>query len=172
MLCDFHIHTSSSDGDLPVRDVIDLFGREGFDAVAITDHVVDAGTRAGFEAGGGRPWWVSEEQFTGYLRTLWAEARRAWEKYSMLVIPSIEITNETAGYEILALDIKEYVDPSLPVEAIVQGIHDQGGIAIASHPHRAPVPGRTHPRFLWAGTSSTPSCSTHGRSRIVTTCSM
>ena len=30
LLCDFHIHTNISDGLLPLKDVIDLYGQHGF----------------------------------------------------------------------------------------------------------------------------------------------
>ena len=53
----------------------------------------------------------------------------------MLVIPGTEITNNSGKYHILAIDIKKYIDPSLSVERIIKEIHEQGGIAIACHPH-------------------------------------
>ena len=41
LLCDFHIHTTYSDGILPLPEVVDLFGRSGHDVIAITDHIVN-----------------------------------------------------------------------------------------------------------------------------------
>jgi hypothetical protein len=41
LLCDFHVHTTYSDGDLPLPEVVDLFGRSGHDVIAITDHIVN-----------------------------------------------------------------------------------------------------------------------------------
>ena len=41
LLCDFHIHTSYSDGMLPLPKVVDLFGQSGHDVIAITDHIVN-----------------------------------------------------------------------------------------------------------------------------------
>ena len=41
LLCDFHIHTTYSDGILPLPKVVDLFGRSGHDVIAITDHIVN-----------------------------------------------------------------------------------------------------------------------------------
>jgi predicted metal-dependent phosphoesterase TrpH len=37
LLCDFHIHTTYSDGSVELRKVIDLYGQAGFDVIAITD---------------------------------------------------------------------------------------------------------------------------------------
>ena len=41
LLCDFHVHTTYSDGVLSVPEVVDLFGRSGHDVIAITDHIVN-----------------------------------------------------------------------------------------------------------------------------------
>ena len=42
LLCDFHIHTTYSDGVLPLPKVVDLFGQSGHDVIAITDHNIPA----------------------------------------------------------------------------------------------------------------------------------
>lgn len=39
--CDFHIHTTRSDGEYSMDEVVDLYGETGFDVIAITDHVLD-----------------------------------------------------------------------------------------------------------------------------------
>jgi 3',5'-nucleoside bisphosphate phosphatase len=36
LLCDFHIHTTFSDGSVELRRTVDLFGQAGFDVIAIT----------------------------------------------------------------------------------------------------------------------------------------
>src|SRR5262250_1767111 len=41
LLCDFHIHTTYSDGIVPLPKVVDMFGRSGHDVIAITDHIVN-----------------------------------------------------------------------------------------------------------------------------------
>ena len=41
LLCDFHVHTTWSDGRLTLREVVDLYGQtEKFDVLAITDHIL------------------------------------------------------------------------------------------------------------------------------------
>ena len=47
LLCDFHIHTTYSDGSIELEKVIDLYGQAGFDAIAITDHVVNEDSSIG-----------------------------------------------------------------------------------------------------------------------------
>ncbi|MEM3587411.1 MAG: hypothetical protein QXO71_08840, partial [Candidatus Jordarchaeaceae archaeon] len=61
------------------------------------------------------------------------------EQYRMLLIPAVELTNNQGMYHILAIDIKEYIEPALPVEKIVDEIHRQEAIAIACHPHRKEI---------------------------------
>jgi predicted metal-dependent phosphoesterase TrpH len=95
------------------------------------------------------PMVIRKADFNDYLHTLWGEARRAWEEFGMLLIPGAEITNNTEGYHILAIDIKEYIEPGLPVEDIVRQIHAQGGIAIAPHPHRGALDGTQQLMYLW-----------------------
>ena len=148
LLCDFHIHTALSDGELPLEDVIDLYGKNGFDAIAITDHILDdVSEQKRIELGA--DYAVSEEGFDAYLRKLWQQARRAWRQYNMLVIPSAEITNNTAGYHILGIDLKEYIDPSQDVEHITEQIHAQEAIAVAPHPHRGKLDGTGELMHLW-----------------------
>jgi hypothetical protein len=147
LLCDFHIHTTFSDGELPLAEVIDLYGRKAFDVIGISDHILD-------ETSWGRysrenPPAVTPERFPEYLHVLWRETRRAWETYRMLVMPGVEITNDTQGYHILAIDIKDYVEPGQPVEAIVNQIHEQGAIAVAPHPHRGSLDGTQQLMYLW-----------------------
>ena len=92
---------------------------------------------------------ISKTNFNDYLHTLWGEARRAWEEFGMLLIPGVEITKNTKGYHILAIDIKKYIEPGLPVEEIADRIHAQGGIAIAPHPHRGALDGTQQLMYLW-----------------------
>ena len=149
LLCDFHIHTNLSDGSLPLKEVVDLYGSKGFDAISITDHILDDGSKERTLALGEKPYAIDRDDFQDYLHVLWSEARRAWETYGMLLLPGTEVTNNTGGYHILAVDIKEYIDPSGSVEAVVEAIHAQGGIAIAPHPHRGMLEGTRELMHLW-----------------------
>lgn len=44
MLADFHMHSNLSDGSLPIRQLVDLYGGMGFGAIAITDHLCEQKT--------------------------------------------------------------------------------------------------------------------------------
>lgn len=149
LLCDFHIHTSISDGRLPLDEVVDLYGAKGFDAISITDHILDSKTLKERQKKKEPIDAIKREDFQNYLQLLWKEAERAWEKYKMLLIPGAEITNNWKKYHILAIDIKEYIDPTLPAKKIVEEIHMQGAIAIACHPHHKATEGKQPYIHLW-----------------------
>jgi 3',5'-nucleoside bisphosphate phosphatase len=146
LLCDFHVHTTWSDGHLPLRDVVDLYGRTGkFDVIAITDHILmknDLLARAGrFATLGRRAFGIAERDFEAYLDEVKEEGERAWREYGMLVIPGAEITqNRLAGKgkknsHIIALDIQGYISADQSAQAILREIRRQGALSIACHPH-------------------------------------
>lgn len=149
LYCDFHIHTTWSDGEYSIDEVVDLYGEAGFDVIAITDHVLDTESIARY----GRPApelrVMDNSQFGAYQEALWHSARRAWERYGMLLVPGVELTNNTSRYHILALDIKEYISPDLPVEAIIEAIRRQQGISVACHPYIRNHSGEDPSYYLW-----------------------
>jgi 3',5'-nucleoside bisphosphate phosphatase len=144
LLCDFHVHTQWSDGQLTLRDVVDLYGRTGkFDVIAITDHILmekDLLARAGRIATlGRRTFGIKQDQFEAYLADIQMEAKRAKKDYGLLVIPGAEITqNKLRGSKnshIIALDIKEYISADQKAAEILKEIRRQDGLSIACHPH-------------------------------------
>ncbi len=144
LLCDFHVHTQWSDGRLPLREVVDLYGQTGkFDVIAITDHILmknDLLARLGRVATlGRRSFGVREEEFGEYLADIQAEGRRALTRYGMLVIPGAEVTqNHLTGKKnshIIALDIKQYISADQPAVDILREIRRQDALSIACHPH-------------------------------------
>ncbi|MBN1292485.1 MAG: phosphotransferase [Candidatus Latescibacteria bacterium] len=149
LMCDFHIHTTISDGKMPLDEVVDLYGENGFDVISITDHILDSQT-SDEKAQKNEPLDVmKKEDFPGYLKRLWQESKRAWDKYKMLLIPGVEISNNSGKYHILGIDIKEYINPDLSVGEIVSQIHDQGAIAVACHPHHKSTGGQQEFIHLW-----------------------
>lgn len=149
LLCDFHIHTSLSDGALSPKEVVDLYGQNGFDAIAITDHVVGQLDYEDYVAEGLEEYVLTENQFPDYIETILAEATYAWEKYNMILIPGAEFTSNRRGFHLLGLDIRHYIDPSLPAEDIAVKIHEQNGLAIAAHPCRGEFQGTSELGYLW-----------------------
>jgi predicted metal-dependent phosphoesterase TrpH len=144
LLCDFHVHTRWSDGRLPLREVIDLYGRTGrFDVIAITDHILmkrDLLARAGrLMSLGRREFSLTEARFAAYYDDVMSEARRAKRLYDLLVIPGAEITQNHIrsknNSHIVALNIKEHISADQSAEDILHAIRRQGGLSVACHPH-------------------------------------
>jgi 3',5'-nucleoside bisphosphate phosphatase len=144
LLCDFHVHTTWSDGRLSIREVVDLYGQTGrFDVIAITDHILmkrDILKRAGRIASLGlKNFSVTAERFNDYLAEIAAEAERAMSQYNLLVIPGAEVTQNhiraRRNSHIVALNIREYISADQSAEAILEEIRRQGAFSIACHPH-------------------------------------
>jgi predicted metal-dependent phosphoesterase TrpH len=144
LLCDFHIHTTWSDGRLSLRDVVDLYGRTGkFDVIAITDHILmkkDFLARAGRLATlGRRRYSLTEETFDEYLADIAREGQRARREYEMIVVPGAEVTQNhlraRKNSHVIALGIKKYISADQSAEDILKEIRRQGAISVACHPH-------------------------------------
>jgi predicted metal-dependent phosphoesterase TrpH len=43
LLCELHAHTTWSDGELSLRELVDLYGDAGFDVLCVTDHTHPSG---------------------------------------------------------------------------------------------------------------------------------
>jgi predicted metal-dependent phosphoesterase TrpH len=138
LLCDFHIHTKYSDGSVELRKTIDIFGQAGFDAIAITDHVVNGDNSIGKLAHRLRLS-ITAENFDEYISNIKYEAERAWDKYEMLVIAGVEITKNYISTEksahFLILDIKEFIPACLSYEKIFLKAKQQNSLIVACHPH-------------------------------------
>jgi predicted metal-dependent phosphoesterase TrpH len=144
LLCDFHVHTTWSDGRLSIREVVDLYGRTGrFDVIAITDHILmkrDLLGRAGRLASLGlRHFSVTEDRFEAYMADIASEAERAKRQYDLLVIPGAEVTQNHIrsknNSHIVALNLREFISADQPAEDILKEIRRQGAFSIACHPH-------------------------------------
>ena len=152
LLCDFHIHTKYSDGSVELRRTVDLFGQAGFDVIAITDHVVNGDTSFGKLAHRFR-YSVTEDNFDDYMSHVGQEAKRAWDKYEMLVIPGVEITKNhlSSGNSahILILNIKEFIPACWDYEKIFLEAKLQNALIIACHPHHSSEIAARDTLFLW-----------------------
>jgi len=138
LLCDFHIHTTYSDGVLPLRDVVDLFGRSGHDVIAITDHIVNRDNGLGVIAHAIRHS-LGPESWKRYADELSREAERAWRTYGMLVLPGAEMTRNTINRDtsvhILALGLAEFLPAEGDPLELLREIRRRGAVSVACHPH-------------------------------------
>ena len=151
-LCDFHIHTNYSDGRLPLPEVIDFYGRRGFDCICITDHIADPRRLIG-KFSELLNFTVAWDQLDEYFDVLEREKRRAWRKYEMLVMTGLEfnkegLTKKTSGH-LLGVDLKAPISPSLSFVEMIAQMHSQGALAVAAHPHVMKSEWGKNTLFLW-----------------------
>ena len=116
----------------PIGGIVKIYGEAGFDAIAITDHLFDSQSPRSREL---REEGKSVIDVNAYFHAIGEVARWAKETYDLLVIPGLEICNLPEDYHILGIDLKEPINPNQGAEGVIEEIHRQGGLAIASHPH-------------------------------------
>jgi hypothetical protein len=138
LLADFHVHSTWSDGALPIPEVVDLFGRTGHDVIALSDHVVNSDSFLGKAAHGLRLS-VTKENFDAYRAEIEREARRAWDTWGMLVLPGCELTRNAAtgarSAHALAIGLDRFVSADGPMEEVLTRARDAGAVTIACHPN-------------------------------------
>ena len=126
LLCELHAHTTWSDGALSPRQLCDLYGRTGFDVLAITDHTTRDGQ-------------VQQSRYCEYLEEVESEADRARRLYGLLVIPGLELTYDDpdplrAGHA-LALGLRTFVGVGDGLEPALRASRAHGAALVAAHPY-------------------------------------
>ena len=138
LLCDFHIHTTYSDGVLPLTKVVDLFGRSGHDVIAITDHIVNRDSGLGKIAHRIRHS-LDSESWKRYAEEVAREAERAWHTYGMVVLPGAEMTRNTinrhTSVHALALGLDEFLSADGDPLEMLREAQARGAVTVACHPH-------------------------------------
>jgi UDP-N-acetylglucosamine:LPS N-acetylglucosamine transferase len=152
LLCDFHIHTNYSDGKMTAPDVVDFYGRRGFDCICITDHLGDPRRLIG-KLSKLLNLTLGPEQIDEYFDVIERERRRAWRKYNMLVMTGLEFnkdgfTKKTSAH-LLGIDLKAPINPALDLPPTIAEIHAQGALAVASHPHIMKSEWGKNTLYLW-----------------------
>ncbi len=129
LLCELHAHTTWSDGAFSLRALADLYGCNGFDVLAVTDH-------APREQGG-----VHALNYGAYLAAIEEEADRAWQLYRLLLVPGLELTYDDPdpgeAAHAVALGLRSYVDVGAGVETMLRAARAHGAAIIAAHPYSA-----------------------------------
>jgi predicted metal-dependent phosphoesterase TrpH len=106
---DVHVHTSFAGAVSTPVDIPLVAQRRQLDFVAITEHNA----------------WFGGAVTRALARVLAPD---------LIVLPSEEITNR--AYHLLAIGLERRVDPTLPLSAIADDVHAQGGVVVAAHPTR------------------------------------
>jgi PHP domain len=151
LLAELHSHTTWSDGDLSVRDLVDLYGSAGFDVLCVSDHAYREDDPVVPASAPG----VRSETYAEYLADVEREAARALRQYGLLVIPGLELSyNE--------------LDPRRSAHAVAVGLHERvsladglataleradaaGAALVGAHPDDAvDTTSRSHPTLAFA----------------------
>ena len=129
LLCELHAHTTWSDGELSLRELVDLYGRSGFDVLCVTDHSVRSDD----------PWLAADApqrsvhagNHSAYLSEIEAEAARARHEYDLLLVPGLELTyNDLDPYlaaHAVALGCRAFVSVDRGVDAALARARRGGG---------------------------------------------
>jgi processive 1,2-diacylglycerol beta-glucosyltransferase len=152
LLCDFHIHTNYSDGSLTAPEVVDFYGKRGFDCICITDHLGDPRRLIG-KLSKLLNLTIGPEQMDEYFDVIERERQRAWRKYNMLVMAGLEFNKDgftkKSSAHLLGIDLKAPINPALDLPPTIAEIHAQGALAVASHPHIMKSEWGKNTLFLW-----------------------
>lgn len=136
LLCELHAHSSWSDGELDVAELVDLHGRSGFDVLCVTDHVIRKNDPAGASAGCRT---VDSDCFDSYLEDVEREAARAWRTYGLLVIPGLELTfndvDPAESAHALAIGLRSFVSVDLGIAEAMRTADEAGAAIVAAHPY-------------------------------------
>jgi predicted metal-dependent phosphoesterase TrpH len=132
LLCELHAHTTWSDGSLTIRELCDLYGRRGFDVLAVTDH-------APRSVKGAEARQVHAGNFGAYLEQIEEEATRARELYDLLVIPGLELTYDDPdpllAAHVVAIGLREFVALDDGLEIALASARARGAALVAAHPY-------------------------------------
>jgi hypothetical protein len=134
-LVDLHIHSNFSDGKLSIPEIVDLYGSKGFSFISITDHLADSKTLTGFVTRALKLS-LTEKSMDQYLSLIKSEAKRAWQKYGMVLLPGVEVTlnswSRQRGAHLVFLGVDRYINPNHATEDLL--IQNQEYFSIAAHP--------------------------------------
>ena len=143
LLCELHAHTTMSDGELTLRELVDLYGRHRFDVLCVTDHCV----RRSDPWLGTEPEHVHAGSYDGYLSTIRLEALRARSLYDLLLVPGLELTYYDAdprhAAHAVAVSLRSFVGVDGGLEAALAGAREAGAALIAAHPYTLAEAGRS-----------------------------
>jgi PHP family Zn ribbon phosphoesterase len=134
---DLHIHSNFSDGNLSISEIVDLYGKSGFDTIAITDHLAESKNLIG-KVSHQMKYSLNEKTFPQYRIEIQKQKKRAAEQYGLNIIFGYEITknyfSNTRSCHVLILGVEEYISPDLEIEEIMAIAKSKGGLIIAAHP--------------------------------------
>jgi hypothetical protein len=136
LLCELHSHTTWSDGELSLRDLVDLYGQTGFDVLCVTDHVVRSDDPYTASAANRH---LKSQDYTAYLEEIDQESQRARALYDLLLIPGLELTyndlDPRRAAHALALGLRTFVALDEGIEPAMCTARAAGAVLVAAHPY-------------------------------------
>jgi predicted metal-dependent phosphoesterase TrpH len=135
LLCELHAHSTWSDGELSIRELVDLYGANGFDVLCITDHVGRS------DAKWHDPRWriTGAAAFSDYLGEIEQEAWRADAEFGLLVVPGLELTYDDEDASLaahaVAIGLRTLVSLDGGLESALRAARAAGSALIAAHPY-------------------------------------
>jgi hypothetical protein len=135
LLCELHAHSTWSDGDLSIAELVDLYGTSGFDVLCVTDHVGRSGA-----AWHDPRWRITDAQaFSDYLAEIEQEAWRAEVEHGLLLVPGLELTYDDPDPELaahaVAIGLRTLVSLDDGLESALGAARADGAALIAAHPY-------------------------------------
>jgi hypothetical protein len=139
LLCELHAHTRWSDGAFTLPELVDLYGRNGFDVLCVTDHVNRRDD----------PWMADDAPLRGitaanhadYLAEIEAQAERARREYDLLLLPGLELTyNDLDPFlaaHAVAVGCRAFVGVERGLDAALARVRGEGAALVAAHPFHA-----------------------------------
>jgi hypothetical protein len=143
LLCELHAHTTWSDGELTLTELVDLYGMHRFDVLCVTDHVLPEGAP-----------YLTAAAHARYVAAIEREARRAREQYDLLLLPGLELTfgheDPDKAAHALVIGTRSWIPLEHGLEHALCVAHGEGAV-IAAHPHgRLPDPKAVRTtRWFW-----------------------
>jgi hypothetical protein len=133
LLCELHAHTTWSDGQLTLHELVDLYGEHGFDVLCITDHCVRLDDPM--------PNAVDPWTWPAYITEIRAEAERAQSEYGLLLVPGLELSDNRYDPDLsahaLALGLDQHISIDEGIVDALEAANDLHAAVIAAHPYSA-----------------------------------
>jgi predicted metal-dependent phosphoesterase TrpH len=131
LLCELHAHTTWSDGQLTLPELVDLYGANGFDVLCITDHSVRLDDPL--------PTAVDRWTWPAYAAAIRTETERARAEYDLVLVPGLELTDNCADTDLsahaLALGVEEHIGVDAGIVEALEAANDLRAAVIAAHPY-------------------------------------
>jgi len=151
LLAELHSHTTWSDGDLSVGELVELYGSAGFDVLCVTDHAYREDDPVITPSARG----ITAESHADYLAEIEGAAVLAQRRYGLLVLPGLELSyndlDPRRSAHAVAVGLREHPSLADGLAAALQGADAAGAALIGAHPDDAvDTTSRSHPTLGFA----------------------